>query len=45
MYKVKANPKGEVVKLKARLVAKVFWKNEGIDFDKVFTPVARIETI
>ncbi|XP_050919399.1 uncharacterized mitochondrial protein AtMg00820-like [Lathyrus oleraceus] len=45
VFKVKANPKGEIIKHKARLVAKGFLQKEGIDFDEVFAPVARHETI
>jgi len=44
-YKVKVNPKGEVVKHKARLVAKSFLQKAGIDYGEVYAPVARIETI
>lgn len=45
IYKVKLNPKGEVTRHKARLVAKVFIRREGINFDDFFLPVARIEII
>ena len=45
VYKVKTNSKGEVTRHKANLVAKGFLQKEGIDFDKVFSPVARIKTI
>ena len=45
VYKVKFNPKGEVTRHKARLMVKGFLQKEGTNFDKVFTPVARIETI
>src|ERR1044072_8109551 len=45
VYKLKMNPKGEVTRHKARLVAKGFLQKEGIDFDEVFAPVARHETI
>jgi hypothetical protein len=34
-----------VVKHKARLVAKGYSQREGIDFDEVFAPVARLETV
>ncbi|RDY09713.1 hypothetical protein CR513_05885, partial [Mucuna pruriens] len=40
VYKVKVNPRGEVVKNKASLVTKV-----GIDYREVYAPVAKIETI
>ncbi|XP_050896922.1 uncharacterized mitochondrial protein AtMg00820-like [Lathyrus oleraceus] len=45
VFKVKANLKGEIIKHKARLVAKGILQKEGIDFDEVFAPVARHETI
>lgn len=45
VYKVKMNPKGEVVLHKARLISKGFLQKEGIDYDEVFAPVARIEKI
>ncbi|XP_058756924.1 uncharacterized protein LOC131630150 [Vicia villosa] len=45
IYKVKEKPKGEIVMHKVRLVAKEFLQREGIDFDEVFAPVARLETI
>ena len=45
VYKVKMNPKGEVTRHKVRLVAKGFLLKEGMDFDEVFSLVARIETI
>ena len=45
VYKLKMNPKGEVTRHKAILVAKGFLQKEEIDFDEVFAPVARIETI
>ncbi|XP_058781323.1 uncharacterized mitochondrial protein AtMg00820-like [Vicia villosa] len=45
VYKVKANPKGEVVKHNAILVAKGFLQKKGIYFEEVFAPQERIETI
>ncbi|CAL0313968.1 unnamed protein product [Lupinus luteus] len=45
VFKVKLKPDGSVAKHKARLVARGFLQRPGIDFDEVFAPVARIETI
>jgi hypothetical protein len=42
VYKLKRNEAGEIVKHKARLVACGFVQQEGIDFDEVFAPVARM---
>jgi hypothetical protein len=45
VYKLKLNEAGEIVKHKARLVARGFVQQEGIDFDEVFAPVARMESM
>jgi hypothetical protein len=45
VFKLKKDSKGEVVKHKARLVAKGYVQRQGIDFDEVFAPVARLETV
>jgi len=45
VYKVKVNPKGEVVKYKARLVARGFLQKHGVDYEEVFSPIARLETV
>ncbi|KAJ4740894.1 Transposon Ty1-H Gag-Pol polyprotein [Rhynchospora pubera] len=45
IYKVKKDSDGKVIKHKARLVAKGYVQKQGIDFDEVFAPVARIETV
>jgi hypothetical protein len=42
---VKKNQLGEVVRHKARLVVKVYAQQQGIDYDVVFAPVARLEAI
>ncbi|GJR19694.1 retrovirus-related pol polyprotein from transposon TNT 1-94 [Tanacetum coccineum] len=45
IYKVKTDEFGGVLKNKARIIAQGFRQEEGIDFEKSFAPVARIETI
>jgi hypothetical protein len=45
VFKLKRNSEGEVMKHKARLVAKGYVQKEGIDFEEVFAPVARLDTI
>jgi hypothetical protein len=45
VYKLKRNEAREIVKHKARLVAHGFVQQEGIDFDEVFAPVARMESV
>ncbi|GJX22080.1 zinc finger, CCHC-type containing protein [Tanacetum coccineum] len=45
LFKIKRNVDGSIMKYKARLVAKGYVQQPGIDFDEVFTPVARLETI
>ncbi|GKF18288.1 retrovirus-related pol polyprotein from transposon TNT 1-94, partial [Tanacetum coccineum] len=42
IYKVKIDESGGVLKNKARLVAQGFRKEEGIEFEESFAPVARI---
>ena len=45
MYKVKRDELGAIVKHKVRLVARGFVQREGIDFEEVFAPVARMESV
>ena len=45
VFKLKKNAEGNINKYKARLVAKGYVQRHGIDFDEVFAPVARIETV
>ncbi|PHT36714.1 hypothetical protein CQW23_24414 [Capsicum baccatum] len=45
VYKTKTNKEGKVDKYKARLVAKGYKKKYGVDYDEVFAPVARIDTV
>lgn len=44
-FKLKLDPEGRIVKPKARLVARGFLQMQGIDYTKVFAPVARHETV
>ncbi|GJV34700.1 putative ribonuclease H-like domain-containing protein [Tanacetum coccineum] len=45
VYKNKKDERGIVVRNKTRLVAQGYTQEEGIDYDEVFAPVARIEAI
>ncbi|GJS13591.1 putative ribonuclease H-like domain-containing protein [Tanacetum coccineum] len=45
VYRNKRDERGVVVRNKARLVAQGYIQEEGIDYDEVFAPVARIEAI
>jgi uncharacterized OsmC-like protein len=45
IYKTKFNESGQIDKCKARLVAKGYSQKYGIDYNEVFAPVARWETI
>ena len=42
---MKKDTKGAIVKYKARLVAKGYVQRQGVEYQKVFAPVARIETV
>jgi len=45
VYKLKKDEKGMVTRHKARLVARGFMQQEGIDFEDAFAPVARMESV
>nr|GEY11798.1 hypothetical protein [Tanacetum cinerariifolium] len=45
VFKNKKDERGIVIRNKARLVAQGHTQEEGIDYDEVFTPVARIKAI
>ena len=45
LFKVKKSAKGEILRYKARLVVKGYSQRQGIDFDEVFAPVVRFESI
>ncbi|GKD86481.1 retrovirus-related pol polyprotein from transposon TNT 1-94 [Tanacetum coccineum] len=45
IYKVKLDELGGILKNKARLVARGYLQEEGIDFEESFGPVARLEAI
>ena len=45
VFRVKYDNQGEVKKFKGRLVAQGFSQKYGIDYDEVFSPVARLSSI
>lgn len=45
IYKTKLNEHGELNKYKAQLVAKGYSQEHGINFNEVYAPVARMNTI
>lgn len=45
MYKLKKDEVGAIVKHKARLVARRFVQQEGVNFDDAFARVARMQSV
>lgn len=45
IFKIKRNSDGSINRYKSRLVAKGYIQRHGIDFEEVFAPVARVETV
>lgn len=45
VFKVKKDEHGAVVRHKVRLVVKGYAQRQGVDYDEVFAPVARMETV
>lgn len=45
VFRTKYTPNGEILKHKARLVARGYSQEYGIDYEDIFAPVARMETV
>ncbi|GKB38936.1 retrovirus-related pol polyprotein from transposon TNT 1-94 [Tanacetum coccineum] len=45
VFKNKKNEQGTIIRNKARFVAQGYKKEEGIDYDETFSPVARLEAV
>jgi hypothetical protein len=45
VFKLKRNSEGQVMKYKDRLVTKQYVQKHGVDFEEVFAPVARLDTV
>jgi hypothetical protein len=45
IFKLKKDSTGKIVKHKARLVAKGYVQRQGVDFEEVFAPVARMDIV
>lgn len=45
VYKIKRDANGEILKHKARLVPKGYVQEQGVDFEEIFAPVIRLDTV
>ena len=45
VFRNKRDARGNIVKIKARLVAQGYIQEEGVDYNELFAPIARIESI
>lgn len=45
VFKLKRDTNGKIIKHKARIVAKGYVQRQGKDFEEIFAPVARLETV
>ena len=45
IFKLEKNPRGEVIKYKARLLVKGYSQRKGLDYDEIYAPAVQFETI